>query len=189
MKNKLTETKLRPGIGPTRHLISGVLCLAVISLICPRASAQNLFMTDGATIYQFTPDAVRTTFASGLSRAFGLTFDSEGNLFVVNHDNSSSGQILKFTRDGLRSTFALGLNNPGNLAFDSAGNLFTVDTGGIYKFTPMECEALLPPGYLFPSSISGPFLTPRATCLWQMMRAAPSINSLRPGYRPPLPPV
>ena len=150
MKNKQTETKLRPGIGPTRHLISGVLCLAVISLICARASAQNLFMTDGATIYQFTPDAVRTTFASGLSRAFGLTFDSEGNLFVVNHDNSSSGQILKFTRDGLRNTFALGLNNPGNLAFDSAGNLFTVDTGGIYKFTPNGVRSTFASGLPFP---------------------------------------
>ena len=93
MKNKLTETKLRPSISLTRHLISAVLCLAVISLICSRASAQNLFVTDGATIYQSTPDAVRTTFASGLSRAFGLTFDSEGKLFVVNHDNSSSGKF------------------------------------------------------------------------------------------------
>ena len=46
MKNKLTETKLRPGIGSTRHLISGVLCLAVISLICSaRVGAE--FVYDG----------------------------------------------------------------------------------------------------------------------------------------------
>src|SRR6266567_1897166 len=40
MKNKQAETKLRSDIGLARHLISGVLCLAVISLICSSASAQ-----------------------------------------------------------------------------------------------------------------------------------------------------
>ena len=40
MKNKQTETKLRSGVGLTRHLISWVLCLAVIRLICSSASAQ-----------------------------------------------------------------------------------------------------------------------------------------------------
>src|SRR5207249_1486254 len=40
MKNKETEKKLRSDIGLTRHLISGVLCLAVIGLICSSASAQ-----------------------------------------------------------------------------------------------------------------------------------------------------
>ena len=43
MKKKQTETKSRSGFGLTRHLIGGVLCLAVISLICSSASAQNLF--------------------------------------------------------------------------------------------------------------------------------------------------
>ena len=43
MKNKQTERKSRSGFGLTRHLIGGVLCLAVISLICSSASAQNLF--------------------------------------------------------------------------------------------------------------------------------------------------
>src|SRR5437667_92253 len=40
MKNKQAETKLRSDIGLARHLISGVLCLALISLICSSASAQ-----------------------------------------------------------------------------------------------------------------------------------------------------
>ena len=50
MKNKLTETKLKPSIGLTRHLISGVLCFAVISLICSSASAQNLFVRDSDVV-------------------------------------------------------------------------------------------------------------------------------------------
>src|SRR5438128_10408310 len=40
MKNKQAETKLRSDIGLARNLISGVLCVAVISLICCSASAQ-----------------------------------------------------------------------------------------------------------------------------------------------------
>ena len=46
MKNKQTETKSRSGFGLTRHLVGGVLSLAVISLICARASAQNLSAVD-----------------------------------------------------------------------------------------------------------------------------------------------
>ena len=40
MKNKQTETKLKPILGLTRHLASGVLYLTVISLICSSALAQ-----------------------------------------------------------------------------------------------------------------------------------------------------
>src|SRR6266516_7831152 len=74
MKNKQTETKSRSGISLTRHLISGVLCLAVISLICARASAQNLFVSDFdfqgnyGIIDEFTPNG---TFASGLNDPAG----------------------------------------------------------------------------------------------------------------------
>ena len=52
MKNKQTEAKLRPTIGITRYLISGVLCLAVISLICSSASAQ----LPGAIVTDFNGD-------------------------------------------------------------------------------------------------------------------------------------
>jgi len=90
MKNKQAETKLRSDIGLTRHLISGLLCLAVISLICARrASAQNLFAVDAAqgpingNIDEFTPNGGRSTFASGLNIPTGLAFDKSGNLFVA----------------------------------------------------------------------------------------------------------
>src|SRR5947208_16715466 len=83
MNNKLTERKLRPRIGLTRHLIGGVLCLAAISLICARASAQNLFATDYLSIDEFTPNGVRSIFASSLNNPLGLAFDRAGNLFVA----------------------------------------------------------------------------------------------------------
>jgi sugar lactone lactonase YvrE len=138
MKTNLTEAKLRSGIRLTRHLISGVLCLAVITLICARASAQNLFATDYLSIDEFTPNGVQSTFASGLNNPLGLAFDKAANLFVTDTGtHSGEGAVYKFTPTGVRTTFASGLNFPRALAFDSQGNLFvTVDDVTIYKFTP-----------------------------------------------------
>src|SRR5262245_14411112 len=112
MKKKLTKTKLRSGIDLTCHLMSGLLCLAVISLICARASAQNLFVSDFdfqenyGIIDEFTPNGVRSTFASGLNDPAGLAVDKSGNLFVA---DAGRGAIYKFTRAGVRATFASGL--------------------------------------------------------------------------------
>src|SRR6266566_5230869 len=147
MKNKETETKLRSDIGLTRHLIAGILCLAVISLICTRASAQNLFAVDAAqgningSIDEFTPNGVRSTFASGLNIPFGLAFDKSGNLFVAVDETT----IYKFTPTGARATFATVQLGAYGLAFDRAGNLFVAagfsfvnndHAGTVYKFTP-----------------------------------------------------
>jgi hypothetical protein len=173
MKNKQAETKWRSGVGLTRHLIAGVLCLAVISLICARASAQNLFAvgvnptTGGFTgsIDEFTPNGVRSTFGSGLTSPFALAFDSGGNLFVADagNENAGSGAVYKFTPAGVRTTFALGLSNPAGLAFDSAGNLFAAEfgeinggpgTGRIYKFTPNGVRTIFASGLFEPQGLA-----------------------------------
>src|SRR5438874_2200457 len=173
MKNKQTETKLRSGIGLTRHLIGGVLCLAAISLICARASAQNLSAVDvdpttggvKGSIDEFTPNGVRSIFASGLTSPFALAFDSGGNLFVADggNENAGSGAVYKFTPAGVRTTFALGLSNPAGLAFDSAGNLFVAEfgeinggpgTGRIYKFTPNGVRTTFASGLFEPQGLA-----------------------------------
>src|SRR5438309_8478292 len=128
MKNKLTETKLRSGIGLTRHLIGGVLCLAAISLICARASAQNLFAvgvdpTTGGfngSIDEFTPNGVRSIFASGLTSPFALAFDSGGNLFVA---DSGSASVYPLAQAGVHTTTAIGLRGTVASAFDSPDSL------------------------------------------------------------------
>ena len=170
MKNKQTETKSRCGLGLTRHLIGGVLCLAVISLICSSASAQNLFAVDAVqgnygNIDEFTPNGVRSVFASGLTSPFAMAFDSGGNLFVADggDENAGSGAVYKFTPAGVRTTFALGLSNPAGLAFDSAGNLFVAEfgeinggpgTGRIYKFTPNGVRTTFASGLFEPQGLA-----------------------------------
>jgi hypothetical protein len=88
-------------------------------------SAGNLFVSDDTVtdsseqhtfpgaIYKFTPSGARSTFAplTTGSTPFALAFDSAGNLFAGENNNT----IYKFTPGGVRSTFASGLS--GYLAF------------------------------------------------------------------------
>jgi sugar lactone lactonase YvrE len=95
----------------------------------------NLFVANTdfdnpGSIYKYTPNGNRTTFASGLGTPVGLAFNS-GSLFVA---DAGSGTIYKFSPTGSKSIFATGLS-PNSLTFDTTGNLFETDeTGNIYKF-------------------------------------------------------
>ena len=102
------------------------------------AAPGDLYEADNSsnTIFKFTPDGTKSTFASGLSTPSAVAFDGSGNLFEADF---GSGTIFKFTPSGTRTTFASdGLSGPCGLAFDSAGNLFVADliSGTIFKFTP-----------------------------------------------------
>ena len=123
-----------------------VVTIAVLGIIlvsvCAHAGglafdrAGNLFMVDPDThsIFKFTPDGNKSTFASGLSTdgLYDLAFDAAGNLFVSDEDSRS---VLKFTPDGKKSTFVTGIRSLG-IAFDRSGNLFVSQGDSILKFTP-----------------------------------------------------
>src|SRR6266536_549902 len=156
MKNKLTETKLRAGSGGGQDLIWVVVCLSAKSLICSSASAQNLFAVDPANgnIDEFTPNGVRSPFASGSIYPVGLAFDEAGNLFV-GWANAGSGAVYKFTPAGVRTTFASGLNYPSGLAFDKAGDLFAdAGSGAVYKFTPTGARTTFASGLFDPGALA-----------------------------------
>jgi sugar lactone lactonase YvrE len=164
MKTKATETKSKSTAG-VAHLLTWIVCLGALILICSSASADNLFVSSAddsesglGHIYEFTPNGVRSTFASGLNYAYGLAFDTAGKLFV------SADAIYKFTPDGVRTRFASG--PAGTLACDSTGNLFVATgdsdlnefpingSGKIYKFTSGGVRTTFASGLDLPTGLA-----------------------------------
>src|SRR5438034_1133112 len=100
-------------------------------------SKGNLFVGDAysGTIFKYTPDGKKSTFASGVM-PLELAFDRSGNLFAADYYSHS---IFKFAPDGSKCTFAADLTPESvyYIAVDAADNLFVVDRGSraIFKFT------------------------------------------------------
>jgi DNA-binding beta-propeller fold protein YncE len=136
------------------------LTTAELGMEAPRGMAfdrsGNLFVSRDDSIFKFTPDGIRSTFASGLKSPFGLAFDKDGNLFAA---DKGAGAILKFTPDGSKSTFATGIT-PAGLAFDNAGNLFVADLddgrGSIVKFAPDGGKSVFARSGLAADGLIGP---------------------------------
>jgi hypothetical protein len=131
-------------------------------MIGARTDAQNLFVSDywADSIYYFTPDGVRNTFATGLAGPGGIAFDKTGNLFVSDYD---SGNIYKYTPSGVRSTFASGLSSSRvwGIAFDQAGNLYGAAAdvgvpgyGSVFKWTPSGQLSTFASGLYAPSVLA-----------------------------------
>jgi DNA-binding beta-propeller fold protein YncE len=106
-------------------------------------SSGNLFVPDrdSHTVFKFTPDGTKSTFATLLRNPIGLVFDSSGNLFVAD----SGGAISRFGPDGTKSTFATRLKNPLSMICDGARNLFVgdLDDRSIFKFAPDGTKGML----------------------------------------------
>ena len=74
------------------------------------STESRMLLIGNDTILKFTPEGVKSTFATGLTYPRGLAFDRSGNLFVADVKGAGSGapgQILKFTPDGNKSLFAV----------------------------------------------------------------------------------
>ncbi len=131
-----TRTAMKPNILAASIRAAGRSLAAAIFFVTAAAQAQTLFVADSSSgsIYEFTTNGTRSTFASGLNYPRGLAINRAGNLFEA---DTGSGKIYEFTTNGIQSTFASGLNTPVFLTFDAAGNLFETDngSGNIYEFT------------------------------------------------------
>lgn len=140
---------MKTGILTFIHLMGRAICAGAILLTAARAFTQNLFEADwySGNIYEFAPNGVRSTFATGLNGVFSLAFDNGGNLFA-----SVGSVIYTFTPEGVRSTFATGLG--GALAFDSAGNLFVGAGGTIYKIAPNGVQTTFATGLITPYAMA-----------------------------------
>lgn len=133
--------------------------LSLLAATTSYGAPGDLYATGGGKgvssrfVYRFTPNGVRSAFASGLYQPVAMAFDLKGNLFV---GDSGSGipqmesLILKFTPDGTRSTFAsLGFTQLLGMTFDGAGNLLVSNGQAILKFAPDGTQST------FASSVDG----------------------------------
>ena len=142
----------------TKIFLNIFLSLSAIFALAITAHAQNLYMTQPGKILEYTPSNVQSTFATGLSDAQGLAFDSIGNLFAaetVFPDHNEIGRVLKYNLLNKVSTFGTvseGCAQFGSdvflegLATDVAGNAYALATldaecndtlpGTIFEFTP-----------------------------------------------------
>ena len=148
----ITEFAFTPGTGTTPGTF-GAGTAALTGLSAPGGLAfdakGDLFAANlnSSTIteFAFTPGTGTTpgtfgagmtfaTSASGLSGPRGLVFDSRGDLFAANIQNST---ITKFAFNAVSGTFGAGTNftdpslgAPFGLAFDARGDLFAVNVSG-----------------------------------------------------------
>jgi sugar lactone lactonase YvrE len=164
--NQASIVKITPrGVQSTVATLSGNLFGTGVAF----DPAGNLFVMAGetdftGTIYKITPDGVISTFGNTTGQAFGIAFDSAGNLFAA---SGTDQMIYKFTPDGARSVFvgpsAFTPNaGPVGLAFDSLGNLFVstesgcppLESDSILKFTPDGVETTFATDLMLPRGLA-----------------------------------
>lgn len=109
--------------------------LGLLGLLASALSAQTLYVSMNGSGSVKTVTSTGTvnspSFATGVTAPKGLTFDSSGNLYVVENINGTlTSVITRITPDGTKSTYATGLQRPIDLAFDTGGNLFVTDYVG-----------------------------------------------------------
>ena len=141
-----TISKVTP-VGAVSTFASGFLPQGVSGLAFDGAG--NLFVGNyPGKVSEVTPAGQVSTFASGFGGPTDLTFDSDGNLYVLNDIPDTAPPpspprwvLNKVTPQGGISTFATEAGEAQYLAFDAAGNLYISgvpygNSGTVYKVTP-----------------------------------------------------
>jgi len=119
--------------------------------------AGNLFESDipystySSHIYEYAPDGTGMNYTiNAVIAAFGMVFDSAGNLFVADARNQ---QVIKIAPDKSWSTIASGFDLPYGVAVDAADNVFVSDANQntIYKIAPDGTKSVFATGLNYPT--------------------------------------
>lgn len=96
------------------------------------------FPEGGAKIYKISANGELEVFASGFTQLIDMTFDAEGNLYVLQHMNQSGwkgkpdGALIKISPNGERTTLieGNGLEMPSALTIGPDGAFYIINRGG-----------------------------------------------------------
>lgn len=93
---------------------------------------------NGTTALKITPSGQVSVFATGLTNPVGNAIDAEGNFYVNDENNFSSGNLLKITPDGTKTTIATIQGYPAGLLLGTDGNFYVsnYNRGVVSKVTP-----------------------------------------------------
>ncbi len=143
---------------PFPTLALGSMAGMLVCCLPGETMAQNLFASDTAHIYQFTPGGAYTRLATSSGYITGLAVDSAGNLY---YGNTGDGTVVKVAPDGTSTIFAMGLTQPAALAFNNAGDLFVSEvpgygagTGTILEFSPNGARTVFATGLNSPAHMT-----------------------------------
>ncbi|KAB8332106.1 ScyD/ScyE family protein [Scytonema tolypothrichoides VB-61278] len=97
------------------------------------------FPEGGAKIYRVDADGQVTVYADGFTQLIDLAFDAQGNLYALQHMNSSGwkgnldGSLIKIAQDGTRTTILSGdgLEAPSGLTIGPDDALYVINRGGL----------------------------------------------------------
>ncbi len=97
-----------------------------------------------SAVSKFAPGSTTAsaTYSAGVDQPEALAFDSSGNLYVANAENSTVEEFAPGSTTA-SATYSAGVSFPEALAFDSSGNLYVAneDNSTVEKFAPGSTPA------------------------------------------------
>lgn len=120
-------------------IIIALICSTVLGALAVDALAQpgDLYVTNLATntIDLYSPEGVKSTFATGLNGPQGLAFDQAHNLYVA---DGGSGTIFKYDTAGNQTILYTGLSAPVGLTVH--GNRLLVVESGLERALSLRLD-------------------------------------------------